>query len=405
MHAEPKQVNYGASGRIRTGVESLPGLSKCPAKRSLVATCLRQMSQDWKFHSEYDQEYLGILPTELRMILLSYVASYGPEEGVGTDGLQTILRPGEDQFGDFGGNEDFRRLDLSGAMGRSISFKQLQKLIVRASTLVDEEEEDWEVAASKLTLSPVIASIPSNSLKYLSLSNPPQNISWSAFLDFAAHVPLVTHLSLAGWPTPCLTPNLIKATMSSRYGRNVAVGGSNYYSHTLDNDWYEASSILQQLSKLLYSLEWLDLDGCNFWTSALYWDEKPCINWADSWRKVSFISLRSNSTPQANEHNTQLYQYKKDILRAMTLEDYIRRIRGWITVEHDKWNEYDALWEQEVVATSRYNVSFFRERLDHSNFTDIRDAVLEDEIMSRRRLKAANRQGERRAGEFLLGSP
>lgn len=40
---------------------------------------------------EYERNNLADLPTTLRMQLLSYIAVYGPEDGVGFEGLRHIL--------------------------------------------------------------------------------------------------------------------------------------------------------------------------------------------------------------------------------------------------------------------------------------------------------------------------
>lgn len=59
--------------------------------RSLQDMCLRRIASDWEFMREYERNNLADLPTALRMQLLSYIAVYGPEDGVGFEGLRHIL--------------------------------------------------------------------------------------------------------------------------------------------------------------------------------------------------------------------------------------------------------------------------------------------------------------------------
>jgi hypothetical protein len=274
-------------------------------------------------------------------MLLSYIATYGPDEGVGYGGLKAILRPGEVTAGEFSGNEDFERLDLTGALGRSIFFKQLQELLAPAPREGEGEEESWDTQPHTI---PKSINAPLRSLKILSLADPPKTISWAKFLAFAASIPTVTHLSLANWPTPSLTPNSITATMTSRYLKNLQYGGTNYYSHTLDQDWSEAASLLRRLSHALYSLEWLDLDGCDDWYPALRWGQpdSPGIDWNSCWGKVSVLRLHSGlDVPVEEASRAQIMRSKTAALNAMQVEKTIRRARGWITVHSDEWERYD----------------------------------------------------------------
>ena len=83
------------------------------------------MARDWEFIRVFESNNLIDLPTGLRMLLLSYVAVYGPEEGLGSEGLHNLLNPAFGDEYDSAINNEFFRLDLSGSVGRSISFKQL----------------------------------------------------------------------------------------------------------------------------------------------------------------------------------------------------------------------------------------------------------------------------------------
>jgi hypothetical protein len=84
-------------------------------------------------------------------------------------------------------------------------------------------------------------------LTHLSLSHPPPTILWRDLLAFTKHTHQITHLSLAYWPRPTLTPNLSTTTVSNQHGPDVAAGGSNIYS-ALDQDLNEPAALLRQLS-------------------------------------------------------------------------------------------------------------------------------------------------------------
>lgn len=118
----------GSERLFPESLDHLPGISRISG---LVGLCLKKMAMNWEFHRVYDQHYLASLPTPLREALLSFLAVYGPEEGIGYDELSVILSPPNDQEmeSEFAGNDDFQRLDLSGSIGRSITFKQLQTIL------------------------------------------------------------------------------------------------------------------------------------------------------------------------------------------------------------------------------------------------------------------------------------
>jgi hypothetical protein len=302
------------------------------------------MAVNWTFQRDYNRYYLATLPTKVRTILLSFIACYGPEEGVGYGGLKSIMFPQDGDLDGFCGNDDFERLDLSGSIGRSVYFKQLQELIVPAQT-DEDDEESWDVAIHTI---PKSLKTPLHSLRILSLSNPPRSISWAKLTTFATSIPTVTHLSLANWPTPSLTPNSATTTMSSRHTSNLQYGGMNFYSHTIDQDWSEAASILRRLSIALYSLSYLDLCGCIDWFPALRWSspDSPGIDWVSRWGNIRTVRMYSLLTPSASSLTVkkEVLRYKCVILDALELEKHIRRRRGWIAVEHDEWTKYDGLW-------------------------------------------------------------
>jgi hypothetical protein len=139
-------------------------------------------------------------------------------------------------------NDGFFRIDLSGSLGRSVSFKQLIELFGKSSQLEEVDAESWEESFTRSLR------LPASNLTHLSLSHPAPNVSWTRLLSFSKHVPTLTHLSLAHWPVPSATPNSKTTVMSPGRGRDVQYGGTNYYSHSLDSDFREAASILRRLA-------------------------------------------------------------------------------------------------------------------------------------------------------------
>jgi hypothetical protein len=60
--------------------------------------CLRRIASDWDFMHQYERNNLAYLPATLRMELLSNIAVYGPDDGVGFEGLRHIfMAPSDDE--------------------------------------------------------------------------------------------------------------------------------------------------------------------------------------------------------------------------------------------------------------------------------------------------------------------
>lgn len=72
------------------------------------------------------------------MLTLSYVAVYGPDGGVGSEGLSTLhtTLEGAGTTQSAGDNNDgLFRVDLSGLVGRPVSFKQPIELVQKPAIL------------------------------------------------------------------------------------------------------------------------------------------------------------------------------------------------------------------------------------------------------------------------------
>lgn len=339
--------------------------------------CLRNIARNWEHMREYEQNNLAYLPTRLRMLLLSNIAVYGPEEGVGYEGLRNLLVPpsfnteprtveakdleswkddiSTPDFHSAEHNEGFFRLDLSGAMGKSVFFKQLAELIERPESLpASEEDLSWE---ESMSLSKSL-SAPIPILTHLSLSYPAPSISWPRLLSFAKLAPTLTHLSLAFWPVPSLTPNAKTVVMQGSFGQNVQYGGTNFYSHSLDNDFREAADVLRRLALRLYGLEYLDLSGCTDWLRALRWTgdgSNDCgVDWSTQWTNLSTLKVHSGLELSVDSEYSEVVRFVQSYKEAFATEDmlrwWIRRSKAvsgksrWIEVVKDDWMAYGELW-------------------------------------------------------------
>ncbi|KAJ5856601.1 uncharacterized protein N7529_010545 [Penicillium soppii] len=321
-------------------LKRLPGAT-FPGPMSLTHLVLKTMALNWARHVQYDGLFLAELPNNMKELLLSYLAVFTNTKGRLLNGYMTgfkpLFLPQQDQDHTTGGeyvlNEaeylgkdaSVIRLDLGGAIGNWISFKQLtNELIISKSSAagVSGREREEEVPASwdekvqpsharDATLAANAfqpSSIPKEvtpklrfeNLRFLSLAHPtPSGASWTALLSLLARLTKITHLSLAHWPTPTRIPG----------SRVPSIGHSLYQSYSgADNllqpecDWAEAASILRQLSRATYCLKWLDLEGCADWLRALNWvGEDPNgvpyppgavgPDWNGSWRDVDWVGL------------------------------------------------------------------------------------------------------------------
>ena len=266
-------------------IEQLPGIF-FPTHGSLIHTALKALALNWDWHVQYDQYYLATIPIRYKEALLSCIARYSP---TGTDkaGL-VLLFLNETELEDATGVDGLTHLDLATSIGHRLKLKQLKDLIGGKTEAVGEETSDvlpesWDT--------PHLLNSPSglprfHSLTHLSLSHPSNGVTWKGLLDLAPELATITHLSLAYWSTPTMSPNSATAYRETPQG-NVSFGASNFYSG-YDNDWTEAASILRRLSKSTYCLKWLDLTGCFPWVQAL---NSGMIDWCGTWRALETIKI------------------------------------------------------------------------------------------------------------------
>jgi hypothetical protein len=264
--------------RFKKLIERREGPSREPEgeEKGLLHLCLKRLAENWDALDEQDYPALLEIPVRLRLRFLSYLGCFGPV--IDVHALEALLM----------GTEELKMLDLSALAGHSpLSMKKLAKFFEASAagssnmrsfgnqTATHEIADSWEdvepttSSSSVDPLSTISPTLPSfANLTHLSLSHPPLMASWRHLLALTKQTTHLTHLSLAYWPRPTLTPNLTTATVSSPHGREVRAGGSHFYSR-LDEDYTEAAALLRQLSATLLCLKWLDLEGCTDWVPAL----------------------------------------------------------------------------------------------------------------------------------------
>ncbi|KAJ5845831.1 hypothetical protein N7534_009500 [Penicillium rubens] len=363
-----------------------------PDQRSLVHLLLKSMALNWCWHVEYDGPFLSHLPNHIKELLLSYVAVYA--RGTPLRGYMKGLKPlflapqDQDQIGKEipGFNEsravdgDFKivRLDLGNALGNWITLKQLTNEVILspppAVGVSDNKIEEavpasWDEAVDNGGGEAMLDHLPAPSmpkaitqalrfpeLRALSLAHPkPSAASWTGLLDLLAHLPTLTHLSLAHWPIPCRNPRTATTRIRGQEDRFLTPDA-------VDNNWAEVASILRQLSRSTYCLKWLDLEGCGEWLPALKWVGKDPDGfpqspdsvgpeWNGSWRDVEWLGIgpgfrdltKSDDSSHVPSHEVAAQetgppdsihayhlQNARDVMRHIR---QIRKGRKWLEIE------------------------------------------------------------------------
>ena len=285
-------------GGTSAKTEKLPG-SFLPEHGSLIHTALKALAVNWDWHVHYDQFYLATMPVRCKEALLSYMShhSLGGMDKAGLD----VLFVDDTELEDATGVDGLTHLDLSGSIGYCLKLKELKNLLRAKKTVSSGERtsdmvpESWDTP--NLLESP--SGLPKfHSLTHLSLSNPNKAVTWKELLDLAPCLSTITHLSLAYWPSPTISPNSATAYRETPQG-NVNFGAGNFYS-SFDNDWTEAASILRRLSRSTYCLKWLDLTGCFPWVQALGCDQ---VDWCGAWRALETVKVGQGYIPGCFQEN------------------------------------------------------------------------------------------------------
>lgn len=324
--AEDDELNASEITRIIYRLERLPG-RKFPAKSSFLHALLKSMAMHWAWHVAYDGQFLGMLPTHIKILLLGYIGYYARDQTLRD--LMRGLRPlfensnaldgdGHDASAD--GDSNVTHLDLSGAIGRWMSLKQLsaEVLLPRksapAQTGTNSVPQSWEDESEErpnTSIPKPLQILRFSNLQYLSLAHPnPTTVNWNSLLTLLSRLSTITHLSLAHWPVPTITPHALNASIRHPANRSLAFsyGGTDSYS-AMENNWAESAGLLRRLSRVTYCLKWLDLEGCGDWIPALNWEgvgpqgeSYPTgPEWNGSWRDIEYIRLGPGWLPNLGE--------------------------------------------------------------------------------------------------------
>ncbi|KAF2720224.1 hypothetical protein K431DRAFT_227083 [Polychaeton citri CBS 116435] len=330
---------------------------------SLRHTALRATAIHWDLFDEDDYPLLTDLPISLRLDLLSYIAHYGPQ--IDTTTVEALIA----------GTEALSFLDLGGLCGsHDFSLQRLARLAHRkhpqaADTASDRVLDSWEDEEPSLTSLSLQPPSPFASLTQLSLSHPVQ-AGWKGLIAFSKHVPQLTHLSLAYWHRPTLTPNLTTSTVEFLRGLEVNAGGTSYYS-SLDEEYTEPIALLRQLSGNLLRLKWLDLEGCADWAGALAQTTTPTAHLADfnqiqprtdaeispavsilttTWKEITYLNLSQGWFPTLpgvssvdRQGSARLDEFTTDLVEH--LQEYERRCEN-SSVDSVDDKRRAAIWKQ-----------------------------------------------------------
>lgn len=250
-------------------VHHLPDLPDIAPHR-LAHAALVEVAQNWDFHTVYDQHYLYALRPGLKALLLSYIAAHDPG-ALRPDHLRLLFRDDDD--------EDFTHLDLSRALGPSLTFKDLRSLFLekRVAAVASPVTDDWDIA----TATPGRARFAG--VTHLSLAWPAASeASWARLMAFVQCVPTITHLSLAGWVRP------------------------------------GEPGVLRRFARLLLCLKWLDVSDC---PAALYEALKE-VEWDRAWRGVETVVCRQGEEipDKVREERDRVVDELRGSIRAVRTE-------------------------------------------------------------------------------------
>ena len=332
------------------GQNALPGVY-LPAQRSLIDLVLRNVALDWDLHRVYNQFYMYLIPNHLKPALIRLLRLSGA--GVTAADLKLILLPPIDAYeSEIDGEEvedatlsiqEITHLDISGSVGWTIKIRELTDVLfpLRKKTDSEEPQDSWDAAAEAAPALPR-ALLPN--LTHLSLAldaSGPSQGSWRQLLALSSKASTITHLSLAFWPEPCLTPNARYSSVQSPQGGRINYSGTGPYSHSLDRDWSEAILVLRRLCRNFYELEYLDLTGCSRWHHALMAEsDHDRVDWTGSWGKIGELRLYNGWTLGEDAMPSEQVAFSEAMETAARVEKHIRAMRAgkgrFINVERDR---------------------------------------------------------------------
>ncbi|EEY14872.1 conserved hypothetical protein [Verticillium alfalfae VaMs.102] len=281
---------------VHAEFHQLPG-TYAPARSSMTDLLLRKMALEWEFQGVYNQHYLSSLHSRLRSSLIAYI---GTADAMTKGGMQILVSEAVNEL-----NNDLLLFSICPLITHSLSSRADRRALPPRLAALSRL---CRTPGTRLTRRLCRQAPPQIDTPVASPCAPrtPPLLRGKQLLALAAKIPTLTHLSLAYWPEPSLTPNAKFSTIAGAQGRDVPYSGTGPYSHTVDDDWTEAIILLRRLSKHLYGLEYLDLTGCSAWYSVLTYDQDgDRIDWEGHWGKMTTLRLRygfpiSENTPEAD---------------------------------------------------------------------------------------------------------
>ncbi|KAI9043858.1 uncharacterized protein KD926_002749 [Aspergillus affinis] len=390
--------------RIIYRLDRLPGKTM-PERHTLLHTVLKSMASHWVWHVHYDGQFLDTLPSHIKMLLLSYIGIYARDQAIA--GVMQGLRPlfekqqldsqdEEDGFDRLRHESEVVRLDLGSAIGRWISVNQLSHELVasRGSTPAQHKQElvpsSWDAEADedgdKPTSADHSAPLPQtlsqgprfHNLRYLSLAHPTA-ANWNSLINLLSRLSTLTHLSLAYWPVPAVTPNAMAPTARAWT-----------FSHTADDDWAEAAGVLRRLARATYCLKWIDLEGCGDWLDALNCNSigpngetyTSGPEWNGSWRNIEFVRLGPGWLPPIDDSEL-LPAYSSSRSLATSIHSPVR----------DGSEETDLPWDVELERIK------YRRSKEIERFREILQRAKEVQ----QRVQRVRREGKGKWAQFSFG--
>ena len=351
-----KEQEISSSDSRRRYNDLLPGIGSFGGK-SLYSTALKQLGRDWQWHAHYDQYYIAILPVWMKQHLLTSIA-HNNEHPLEIKDLQLLFLD-ETQLRNATGSETVTHLDLSRSL---INLKSLALYLtkkpfgsqasVSQATSGFPIPESWEDTPSP-SISKPLSSLRFPCLTHLSLASL-KSPSWSALLSILPLTATLTHLSLAHWPIPCLTPNSSTAYTSSPPG-NIPHGGSNLYS-CFDNDFSEPVGIMRRLSKATYCLRWFDLSGCTNWAVNVF-ETKDGPDWHGAWKGLETIRIQQSWRPQCIEDGRWVELLSYELGRRCIPDSSQRREFDLSETEKDEASDLFKWLNSEIYINSKLNMA------------------------------------------------
>ena len=292
---------------------------------------------------------MAALPAHLKEALLIYLTRYGEPGCLDLKSFK-LLWLDENVLERATGSDQVQMLDLTRLLNKKFTLADLEKCMYASrpkpaapkalDTALDDKgkgkgkmeepelnvADNWEDEADTTlpSIPPSLGTPRFPLLTRLSLAHPGPHASWPLLLKLSSALHTLTHLSLAYWPIPALTPN-------TEIGPPSPFHYHRFSQPTSHSACAEATDILRRFSRNTYSLKWLSLEGCT-WPDALIcrYDEdngsnylaspRPEVYWNEYWSQLEYLNISQGWLP--DEWPTD----EKDI---DILRHHFRRLGNW----------------------------------------------------------------------------